>query len=352
MPFFALVDFQRDKGGIMQRPNRITTVTFLVVAFALVLGRVRSAEAHQPNIVASTSCLNRDGSWTVCFTSTAWLVENVTFRENDRIEIYFVYEDGTTDLVDVGAYNADNAYSFSGCATVPANRTSVWVRAYAAVPWGDGDGLGAARETFVTAPTGACESEHACWLTAGGPKFSHELGCPAGENGPRHSWGGNVYPGCSSTAGDGGSWNHLAHSAKLHFHATHIEVIRCGNVPGIEPGSESPVTPSNFIDFEGHGWLKGVKGNKDSYDRVYFFAHCEDRNEPGSNGAKDGDDVDRYFIHVFADPSDPVNSSLLLLDVDGDPTTVDPVTITGGNMQIHSSSCDSPPPSSFGAFRK
>ena len=63
----------------------------------------------------------------------------------------------------------------------------------------------------------------------------------------------------------------------------------------------------------------------------------------GSKGANDGADVDRYFLHVFTDPSDPAGSTVLLVDVDGDPTTVDPVTITGGNMQMHASSCDDPP---------
>jgi hypothetical protein len=215
-------------------------------------------------------------------------------------------------------------------------------------PYGPGD----FREVCLDAPIEACAVPEACWLTAGGPKFSRDLGLPAGENGPRHVWGGNVYPGCSSTAGGGGSWNHISYSNRLHFHGTDIVVLRCGNVPGIVSGSESPVTPFNFIEFKGFGWLKGIKGSKVDYEKVYFFARCEDRNEPGSNGAKDGADVDRYFIHVFADPGDPVGSSLLLLDVDGDPTTIDPVTITGGNMQLHVSSCDDPPPAGFGAFAR
>ena len=31
-----------------------------------------------------------------------------------------------------------------------------------------------------------------------------------------------------------------------------------------------------------------IKGNKADYPLVYFFARCEDRNEPGSNGQRDG----------------------------------------------------------------
>jgi hypothetical protein len=68
---------------------------------------------------------------------------------------------------------------------------------------------------------------------------------------------------------------------------------------------------------------------------VQFFGRAEDRNEPGSSGAKDGALVDRYFLSVF----DGAGAKLLLIDVDGNPATVDPVTITDGNLQIHISSC-------------
>lgn len=186
----------------------------------------------------------------------------------------------------------------------------------------------------------SCFTPEACWLTAGGVKFNSITGADMGETGRKHNWGGNVYPGCSPTAGDGGSWNHIAFDDKLHFHGTHVEVVDCGNIDGIPPGSTSPVTPVNYIDFTGYGWLKGIRGNKADYEMVYFFAHCEDRNEPGSHGQRDGEGVDRYFLNVYTDEFDPVGSSVLLLDMDGNPATVDPVTITGGNMQMHISGCD------------
>lgn len=186
------------------------------------------------------------------------------------------------------------------------------------------------------------QEEGACWLTAGGAKFSSLTGTLLGEHGPQHSWGGNVYPGCSSTAGDGGNWNHIAHALKLHFQGREIVVERCGNVAGIPPGSDSPDTPFNYIEFHGVGTLKGIKGNKVDHGTVYFWAHCEDRNEPGSHGQRDGAYKDRYFLHVFSNLADPNGSTLLLIDVDGNPATVDPVTITDGNMQIHISSCDDP----------
>jgi hypothetical protein len=178
-------------------------------------------------------------------------------------------------------------------------------------------------------------SEAKCWLTGGGVKFSPTTGTNLAEKGPQHNFGGNVNPSCSEEPGDGGQWNHLAHSQKLHFAGTSIRVVGCGNVSGIPPGSESPVTPFNFIEFEGTGTLKGMAGNKVDYGVVTFFGRAEDRNEPGSNGAKDGQDIDRYFLRVL----DGTGATRLLVDGDGNPLSVDPVTITGGNLQIHISSC-------------
>ncbi len=181
-----------------------------------------------------------------------------------------------------------------------------------------------------------------CWLTAGGAKFSSLTNSYLGDYTKVHNWGGNVNPGCSPTAGDGGSWNDIDNVNRLHFHAQSIQVVTCGNIDGIPPGSTSPVTPYNYIEFKGTGTLKGIKGNKLDMGTVYFWAHCEDRNEPGSNGQHDGAGKDRYFLNVFTNPADPVGSSVFLVDNDGDPATMDPVTITDGNMQIHISSCSTP----------
>jgi hypothetical protein len=185
----------------------------------------------------------------------------------------------------------------------------------------------------------AC-SNGACWLTGGGAKFSNITNTNLGEYTRVFNWGGNVNPGCSPTAGQGGEWNNLDVEHKLHFHGTAMHVVRCGNVDGIPPGSTSPVTPFNFIEWEGVGTLKGIKGNKVDAGVVYFFARAEDRNEPGSNGQRDGAGKDRYFLNVYSDPNDPAGSSLMLVDQDGDPSTVDPIVITDGNLQIHITSCD------------
>lgn len=182
-----------------------------------------------------------------------------------------------------------------------------------------------------------------CWCTGGGLKYEPITDTFMAERGKKHTLGGNVHPSCDPAPGDGGQWNHLAHSLKLHFQGWTIHTVDCGNVPGIDPGSESPVTPYNYIEFEGTGTLKGIKGNKVDYGTVHFFGRIEDHNEPGSHGAKDGEDIDKYFLHVFSDPGSPAATTLMLVDVDGDPLTLDPVTITGGNLQLHISSCDDPP---------
>jgi hypothetical protein len=187
--------------------------------------------------------------------------------------------------------------------------------------------------------------EMACWLTAGGAKFSTITGTLLGQSRrtkqtKEYNWGGNVNPGCSPTAGDGGQWNTIDAAQKLHFQGFAIEIVRCGNVDGIPPGSTSPVTPYNFIEFRGTGRVQGIQGNKADYPLVYFFARAEDRNEPGSTGMRDGAGKDRYFLNVYTNPADPVGSSLILVDIDGDPASVDPLIITDGNMQIHISSCD------------
>ncbi len=184
----------------------------------------------------------------------------------------------------------------------------------------------------------SCGDTGTCWMTAGGVKFEAIMGTDAAQAGPKDSFGGNVNPSCSPEPGDGGQWNHIAHSQKLHFLGTTIRVVRCGNVTGIDPGSESPVTPFNFIEFEGEGTLSGIKGNKFPKTDVSFFARVEDHNEPGNDKAAEGEDVDRYFLHVFEGGGS--GTTHLLIDEDGDAGTVDPLTITGGNLQLHFSSCE------------
>ncbi|MEQ8692819.1 MAG: SdrD B-like domain-containing protein [Pseudomonadales bacterium] len=181
----------------------------------------------------------------------------------------------------------------------------------------------------------ACRAQEvgACWMTAGGVKFEPIINGHLAEKGPKDTFGGNVFPSCSPEPGDGGQWNHVAHSLKVHFMGTTIDQVVCGNVEGIEPGSESPVTPFNFIEFSGSGWIQGIKGNKLARQAVTFNARVEDRNEPGNEGAAAGENVDRYYLNVHD------FFTVEALDEFGNPTG-EPITITGGNLQLHASSYD------------
>jgi len=189
---------------------------------------------------------------------------------------------------------------------------------------------------FLT--SGAACQQLGCWLTGGGAKFSSISGGYVAEHGPAQNFGGNVNPSCSPEPGQGGQWNHIDHNARLHFQGLAIAVDRCGNVDGIPPGSTSPVTPYNFIEFHGTGTLKGIKGNRVDYGTVCFQGRAEDRNEPGSAEEKLGAMTDRYFLRV----TNCAGLTLLLLEDVAAPGDSDPVTITNGNLQIHVSSCTSP----------
>ncbi len=170
-----------------------------------------------------------------------------------------------------------------------------------------------------------------CWLTGGGQ-------CERGDE--LFSYGGNVNPGCSPTAGQGGQWTTTDMLTRLHFEGIAIEVVRCGNVEGITPGSRSPATPFNFIEFRGTGRVFGVHGNKAKFPSVFFFGRAEDRHEPGSHGQRDAQLKDRLYLNVFTNESDPAGSSIMLIDQDDDPATIDPIPVLHGNLQIHDSGCD------------
>jgi hypothetical protein len=201
-------------------------------------------------------------------------------------------------------------------------------------------------EWLVDGP--ACGS---CWLTGGGAYIDPLLRLPMATQGgkkgkPEHSFGGNVYPGCSPTAGDGGNWNHVTRDGiNLHFRGTHIEVVQCGNVTPPPPaGSHSPETPFNFIEFKGVGTLKGVHGNKADFGTVLFFARAEDHNEPGSKGANDGSLIDRYYLRVYQVIENVEVDLLVISNGSGATEPKDLVVpITDGNLQLHVSSCDNPP---------
>jgi uncharacterized repeat protein (TIGR01451 family) len=189
------------------------------------------------------------------------------------------------------------------------------------------------RVTAADTSLTTCPQPGRCWLTGGGQSYDSK--------GHLHSYGGVINPGCSPTASQGGNWNDRDHTTGAHFKGLQIEVVRCGNVPGIPPGSQSPKTPFNFIEFRGTGTITGIKNNNKKTD-VSFFGYYEDRSEPGSLGQPNPVKKDRYFLRVFTNPSNPIGTTVMLVDVDGNSATQDPATIFHGNLQIHISGCDKP----------
>jgi hypothetical protein len=154
--------------------------------------------------------------------------------------------------------------------------------------------------------------------------------------------GGVIYPACSGKPSKGGQWNHVAHSAQLHLQAFDILEVKCGNLPEDDhpPGSESPVTPFNYLEWWGVGRAQGIKGNKSSYDTVYFYGRAEDRNEPGSEGPAEGTDIDRYFLRASLNPD---GTNVIYCAAEGGDCSDAAAygrLISGGNMQLHYSSCE------------
>jgi hypothetical protein len=162
-----------------------------------------------------------------------------------------------------------------------------------------------------------------CWLTGGGT-----IRASNGE--VIHSFGGVVNPGCSPTAAGGGNWNDVWQTANLHFKGLRMEVVDCGNLPGHPPGSTSPKTPFNYIDFQGTGTLSGIGGNRANYGAVNFTTRAVDLGEPGHG-------MDQLYLRVY----DSTGQTLLLISADpADPLDVAPVPISTGNLQMHVSGCN------------
>jgi hypothetical protein len=152
-----------------------------------------------------------------------------------------------------------------------------------------------------------------CWLTGGGTIKS-------GKGKPLFNFGGAVNPGCSTNVPGGGNWHGIDFTQKLHFKTVSIEVVDCGNT------TNSSRSLSSFIEFQGVGTLTGIAGNKADFGVVNFFAHAEDFGQPGKA-------VDRLYVRVF----DGSGNTLLLISADtSNPLDIAPVTISTGNLKIHS----------------
>jgi hypothetical protein len=139
------------------------------------------------------------------------------------------------------------------------------------------------------------------------------------------------------TVGSGTTWRIRLATTSI---GTSVEEVICGNVVGIDDGSESPIAPFNFIEFAGTGFALSTDGGEAI--PITFSGRVEDRNEPGnsqSDRSADGDATDRFFLRVQTYDRE----GLYLVSGDQSPDVVEPVAITQDNFQIH-------PPNNGGNF--
>jgi len=109
------------------------------------------------------------------------------------------------------------------------------------------------------------------------------------------------------------------HATGLHFQGQTIIVDSCSGV-----STKSPRVNVNIIDFHGMGIIDGIGGNPLATEAVVFTGRAVDNLEPGGGS-------DLLFITVSDGGATPV----LQIGNSKD----DPATITTGNLQIHTSSC-------------
>lgn len=158
----------------------------------------------------------------------------------------------------------------------------------------------------------------ACWETGGGQIDSDGDG---DKDSPcEWSFGGVIYPGCSSTAAGGGNLNIKNHVTGAHFKGENFTVIDCRGGP-----DKSPKVSVNIIDFIGTGEVTTSAGTVN----VTFVGTFRDSHDSGAN-------ADGLYLQVtgpsgtiadFAIGSPPSNGldNLFLLST--------------GNVQIHQSGC-------------
>jgi hypothetical protein len=153
-----------------------------------------------------------------------------------------------------------------------------------------------------------------CWETGGGT-----LDKVKGDN--VWTFGGVIYPGCSSAAAGGGNLNIVNHVNGLHFKGENFIVDDCRGV-----STRSPKVTVNIIDWHGTGEVSDAAGDNIPVTFVGTFMDAHD----GGAGA------DGLYIQVTD------LSGNLVFQIGGGPDSLD--LLTTGNVQIHQSSCGSGKP--------
>lgn len=122
---------------------------------------INGADAHHPEVAASSTCAN--GQAAVRINSSSWITDIPDHRYNPNIAISF---DGA--VIGSGSYVPSNGYAFTLLYGAPADGRTHTVRATAVGafgPSGEYNGVGEYRETTVTLPVD-CESTATTTTTA------------------------------------------------------------------------------------------------------------------------------------------------------------------------------------------
>jgi hypothetical protein len=170
--------------------------------------------------------------------------------------------------------------------------------------------LGTSTTFDLTGPFCTPPVASACWETGGGTLDKVKGNVV-------WTFGGVIYPGCSSAAAGGGNLNIVNHVTGLHFKGTDFVVDDCRGVP-----TSSPKVTVNIIDWHGTGYVSGDDESKRT--PVTFIGTFRDAKESGAL-------ADGLFIQVVD------GGGSLVFQIGGGPNDLD--LLTTGNVQIHQSSC-------------
>ncbi len=262
-----------------------------VAAVALQSFIAGTALAHFPTISAVAVC-DESNELVIEYTSTAWVpaVPTIPKRTNPQIDILV-----NNVVVDTGAYNVGNNFSFSGTVPAPPG-TSATVSALAVAIWGDGFPAGQSRSVTVIYPTEPCTAPSLGRFTGGG----HQIRIT---DQARITRGLTIH--CDLLLSNNLQVNWLGNK----FHMTeHLQTVACTDDPDIIQAP--PPAPLDTLIGVGTGRYNGVAGFTIEFTLV-------DQGEPGGGS-------DQAALKIFQ-TSNPGNVVL----------NIPLQQITGGNLQAH-----------------
>jgi hypothetical protein len=300
------------RGGVHnkneEQNSNVMKAKLMVASLLAAISCVVVANANPIIVVVGCPGGNLANGVTVCLTDCAGLPLGCGTTGDGGA-------DGTTTIhIDVPACaNGIFPYNITACVdpnTLPQGATVDDVCKTVSVPSTEGASVTFNLSGDFCGVTPPPPSEVACWETGGGT-----LDKAKGQ--PLWTFGGVIYPGCSSAAAGGGNLNIVNHVTGLHFKGQDFVVDDCRGVP-----TKSPKVTVNIIDWHGTGYVSGDDESKKT--PVSFVGTFRDSKESGAG-------ADGLYIQVVDGSGD------LVFQIGGGPDDLD--LLTTGNVQIHQSSC-------------